>query len=110
MEKDFVRGRQAVPNAHQSRKGRGGHVGPHIENVSYIFDHVVGKTVLGFKDLVLGYFDGTSFTPLDFSIHAEKGLRGKQRKEQYKKPACRDRPEINGEKNALWIKSRHRLR
>ena len=60
-------------------------VGRHIENVSYIFDHVVGKTVLGFKDLVLGYFDGTSFTPLDFSIHAEKGLRGKARKEQYKK-------------------------
>ena len=60
-------------------------VGRHIENVSYIFDHVVGKTRLGFKDLVLGYFDGTSFTPLDFSIHAEKGLRGKQRKEQYKK-------------------------
>ena len=60
-------------------------VGRHIENVSYIFDHVVGKTRLGFKDLVLGYFDGKSFTPLDFSIHAEKGLRGKPRKEQYKK-------------------------
>ena len=25
----FVRSRQAVPNAHQSRKGRGGHVGIH---------------------------------------------------------------------------------
>ena len=60
-------------------------VGRHIENVSYIFDHVVGKTRLGFKDLVLGYFDGTSVTPLDFSIPAEKGLRGKPRKEQYKK-------------------------
>jgi hypothetical protein len=60
-------------------------VGRHLENVSYIFDHVVGKTRLGFKDLVLGYFDGTSFTPLDFSIHAEKALRGKARKAQYKK-------------------------
>ena len=60
-------------------------VGRHLENVSYIFDHVVGKTRLGFKDLVLGYFDGKSFPPLDFSIHAEKRLRGKQGKEQYKK-------------------------
>lgn len=60
-------------------------VGRRIENVSYIFDHVVGKTMLGFKDLVLGYFDGTSFIPLDFSIHSEKRLRGKPRKEQYKK-------------------------
>jgi len=60
--------------------------------VSYIFDHVVGKTRLGFKDLVLGYFDGKSFTPLDFSIHAEKGLRGKQRKEQYKKTCAPGSP------------------
>ncbi len=60
-------------------------VGRHIENGSYIFDHVVRKTRLGFKDLVRGYFDGKSFTPLDFSIHAEKALRGKKRQEPYKK-------------------------
>ena len=49
-------------------------VGRHIENVSYIFDHVVGKTVLGFKDLVLGYFDGTSFTALGFQHSRGKGV------------------------------------
>ena len=32
-------------------------VGRHLENVSYVFDHVIRKTRLGFKDLVLGYFD-----------------------------------------------------
>ena len=67
-------------------------VGRRIENVSYIFDHVIGKTTLGFKHLVLGFFDGTTFTPLDFSIHAEKGLRGKPRKDQYKKTCAPGSP------------------
>ncbi|MCL5972422.1 MAG: transposase [Firmicutes bacterium] len=67
-------------------------VGRRIENVSYIFDHVVGKTRLGFKDPVLGYFDGKSFIPLDFSIHSEKGLRGKPRIVQYKKPGVPGSP------------------
>ena len=73
------------PNAAQHDDTTDARVGRHLENVSYIFDHVVGKTRLGFKDLILGYFDGTSFTPLDFSVHAEKALRGKARKAQYKK-------------------------
>ncbi len=60
-------------------------VGRHIENVSYVFDHVIGKTVLGFKHLVLGAFDGPTFIPLDFSIHAEKRLQGRKRREQYRK-------------------------
>ncbi len=60
-------------------------VGRHLENVSYVFDHVLGKTVLGFKHLVLGFFDGTTFIPLDFSIHAEKRLRDRKRREQYRK-------------------------
>ena len=63
-------------------------VGRHLENVSYVFDHVLGKTVLGFKHLVLGFFDGTTFIPLDFSIHAEKRLQGRKRREQYRK-ICR---------------------
>jgi len=37
---------------------------------------------------MLGWFDGTSFVPLDFSIHAEKPLRGKHRKAPYQK-VCR---------------------
>ena len=63
-------------------------VGRHLENVSYVFDHVIGKTLLGFKHLVLGFFDGTTFIPLDFSIHAEQRLRGRKRREQYRK-TCR---------------------
>lgn len=61
--------------------------GRKIENISYVHDHVAGrkKSTLGFKNLTLGLFDGTSFTPLDFSLHAEKTLKQKQRKERYTK-------------------------
>jgi len=48
--------------------------GLHIENVSKVHDHTQnGLYFFGFKILVLGYFDGTSFIPVDFSIHREKG-------------------------------------
>lgn len=43
----------------------------------------------------MGLFDGTSFSPLDFSLHSEKPLKRKYRKEQYNKK--RD-PRSNGEK------------
>jgi len=56
-----------------------------MENISYVFDHVVRKSVLGFKILVLGYFDGKSITPLDFTVHTEKALEKKKIKRQYKK-------------------------
>jgi hypothetical protein len=61
-------------------------VGAKIENVSYVHDHT-GKagTKLGFKNLFLGLFDGISFMPLDFSIHSEKALPRKKRKQQFKK-------------------------
>lgn len=62
-------------------------VGRRIENISYVHDHVAGrkKTTLGFKNLTMGFFDGKSFLPLDFSLHSEKKLKKKYRKEQYKK-------------------------
>lgn len=44
--------------------------GKKIELVSYVRDHALNRTVLGLKHLVLSYFDGKSFLPLDFSIHA----------------------------------------
>jgi len=48
--------------------------GLHIENVSKVHDHTqIGLYFFGFKILVLGYFDGISFIPVDFSIHREKG-------------------------------------
>ncbi len=42
---------------------------------------------LGFKALILGLFEGTSFMPLDFSIHTEKPISARHRKERYQK-AC----------------------
>jgi len=46
--------------------------GKHIEGTGYVHDHVSARFVLGFKILVLGYWDGVSFIPIDFSIHREK--------------------------------------
>lgn len=47
--------------------------GKNIEKVSRVFDHVTKRYVLGFKLLLMGYWDGVSFIPLDFSMHREKG-------------------------------------
>jgi hypothetical protein len=44
-----------------------------IELVSRVHDHVSGEFIFGYKILVLGYWDGFSFYPLDFSLHREKG-------------------------------------
>ena len=47
--------------------------GEKTEFISRVHDHVSGKFVFGYKLLVLGYWDGESFYPLDFSLHREKG-------------------------------------
>ncbi|MCP4178356.1 MAG: transposase, partial [bacterium] len=47
--------------------------GVKTEFVSRIHDHVSGNFILGYKILVMGYWDGLSFYPLDFSLHREKG-------------------------------------
>lgn len=44
-----------------------------IEMIGHVWDHVVNKYLLGFKILVLGYWDGKSFIPVDFSFHGEHG-------------------------------------
>lgn len=44
--------------------------GKHIELVSWVFDHVLKKSTLGFKNLVLGWSDGWTFIPFDFSLAA----------------------------------------
>lgn len=64
-----------------------------IEKVSRVWDHVSNGYVLGFKLLLIGYWDGISFVPLDFSYHRERGknkekpfgLKKKELKKQYKK-------------------------
>ena len=38
-----------------------------MDNVSYIYDHTVGRSVLGFCVVSLGFFTGTGYYPLDFS-------------------------------------------
>lgn len=64
---------------------------PFFEGISRVFNHVTKSYPFAYKALVLGYGDGKSFTPLDFSLHNEKGgkknygLTKKQRKEQYAK-------------------------
>lgn len=61
--------------------------GKKLEQISFVHNHVAGKnpSTLGFKNLTLGLFDGKSIIPLDFSLHAEKKLSNKQRKQQYQK-------------------------
>lgn len=64
-----------------------------IEKVSRVWDHVSQGYRIGFKLLLMGYWDGVSFVPLDFSYHREKGknkekpfgLKKKELKKQYKK-------------------------
>lgn len=64
---------------------------PFFECLSRVFNHVTKMHIFGYKLLALGYSDGKSFVPLDFSLHNEKGkkknfgLTSKQRNEQYKK-------------------------
>jgi len=41
--------------------------GKRMENVSYIYDHSIGRSVLGFCIVSLGFFTGSGYYPLDFS-------------------------------------------
>ncbi|MGC9332478.1 MAG: IS4 family transposase [Bacteroidales bacterium] len=67
--------------------------GRYMEKVSRMFDHVSKRFLLGFKLLTMGYWDGITFIPLDFSLHREKGtnankpfgLKKKEYKKQYRK-------------------------
>jgi hypothetical protein len=52
--------------------------GKHIEKSSMVWDHVSHRSVLGFKLNLMGYWDGFSFIPIDFSIHREKGKNKKK--------------------------------
>lgn len=47
--------------------------GKRIEKIGKVWDHVLQRSVLGFKLLVMGYWDGVSMIPIDFSLHREKG-------------------------------------
>jgi hypothetical protein len=51
--------------------------GKKIEFIGKVFDHVLKRPVLGFKLLLLTFWDGKSLIPLDFSYHNEKGKNKK---------------------------------
>lgn len=63
------------------------------EGVSRVWNHVLHKHVLGYVLLVMGYYNGSIFIPLNFSFHRERGknkkrpfgLKGKHFKKQHRK-------------------------
>ncbi len=46
--------------------------GKMIENVSYIYDHNIGRSVLGFCIVTLGLLTGCGFYPIDFAYRFGK--------------------------------------
>jgi len=73
-----------------------------MENISRVFDHVLRKTLFGFKILTLTFFDGISSIPIDFTIHTEKKLERKKAKKQFKKTVD---PKSNGGKRRKETKT-----
>jgi hypothetical protein len=74
--------------------------GKKIEFIGKVFDHCMHKCLLGFKVLTLGFWDGKSFIPLDFSVHQEpgkekkRGLTMRELRAQYKKTRTADCPSM----------------
>ncbi len=52
--------------------------GKKIEFIGKVFDHCSHLYLLGIKFLLLGYWDGKNFIPIDFSLHHEPGKSGKR--------------------------------
>lgn len=50
--------------------------GASIEFISRVFDHVTKLYPLGYKLLLLSYYDGKSLLAADFSLHREQGVKG----------------------------------
>ena len=49
--------------------------GKKTEFMGKVWDHVMQRLLLGYKLLIMLYWDGKSSIPLDFSIHREKGRK-----------------------------------
>ncbi len=73
--------------------------GLHFEGLSRVFDHVLSKCVLGYKLLILAFFDGRSTYTVDMSIHRESGKKGdyslskKERSMQFHKELIEGKPD-----------------
>lgn len=59
--------------------------GKRIEKIGKVWDHVTNSYVLGFKLLVMMYWDGKSSIPLDFCLHREKRKKQERPFEMTKK-------------------------
>jgi hypothetical protein len=65
--------------------------GKKIECIGKVFNHCTHTYTLGMKILTLGFWDGKSFAPVDFSIHNEpgknknRGLKDKELLQQFSK-------------------------
>ena len=72
-------------------------IGKYIEHIGRIWDHVTHRYLIGFKMLTLGYYDGRSFIPVDFSLHREEGRNKKCpygiTKNELSRQYCKIRPE-----------------
>ena len=89
-----------------------------MEWIGYVFSHVSGSYILGFKGLFLSFFDGSSFFPWDMSLHVEmgrnkkkpQGLSKKEAKKRYSKERDIAKKEIkivlvkNVKMNALKVR------
>ena len=77
--------------------------GKKIEGISRVWDHVIHRSVLGFKGLFLALSDGKSFLPFDFSMHNERGkspqkpygMKKKDLKARYNKSRKEDAPGLH---------------
>lgn len=73
--------------------------GLHFEGLSRVFDHVLGKCVLGYKLLILAFFDGRSTYTIDLAMHRESGTGGgfslskKERSMQFHKERSEGNPD-----------------
>lgn len=66
-----------------------------IEAIGMVHDHCQNRFRLGMKMLTLGFWDGKSFLPVDFSLHNEPGKNGKRglRLKDLNKQFTKDRDE-----------------
>jgi len=56
--------------------------GRKIENVSFIYDHTLGRSILGFSLVTLGLFTGKNFYPVDFAYRFGKSRHPKSPEER----------------------------
>jgi len=52
--------------------------GKRIEFIGKVFDHITKRTMLGFRILLLGYWDGVTMNPHRFFVSSQKRKKQKQ--------------------------------